>query len=423
MFWKVLRISLVVLAAWAVRTTDSELDWTHKKSLAQKERRNKVLLEGEHCGLRYKVRKPRTAPQNHLFGVYPSRAENYQNSYPVRSRRTQNEAWSQQNTVRQAPSGVSQDLTENPAGVRRASEQPAAPWVGDGPIGQSELRRNDDTYLGKGGSKEALGEPATRGSSETAASTVATFEYQNGPAAETQREGETKSRLPHQVQKRQAEVTRDPRDTPQDDQLWPKNPRKRGESDSPLAGTIQNGGGVSDWKAETFNPQGGLPVLYFSGKRERLLLRPEVLAEIPREAFTVEAWVRPEGGQSNPVIIAGNVLLCYWAFSAPGGVTGFISVVSRTENKNEEQAKARKAWPEGVCGCGVIYQSSILDSIKAKMTPVQDITIIDLLVFYPLRLRFRRPQLSSSPLLKGADLNIFVKEEGEPLCFSQSSMD
>ena len=46
--------------------------------------------------------------------------------------------------------------------------------------------------------------------------------------------------------------------------------------------------------------------MYFSGRREPLLLRPEVLADIPREAFTVEAWVKPEGGQNSPAIIAGN---------------------------------------------------------------------------------------------------------------------
>lgn len=221
---------------------------------------------------------------------------------------------------RQAPSVVPRDLTENPAGVRREPEPLAALWVGDGPIGQSELLRDDDTYLGNGGSKEALGEPETRGSSEAAASTIATFAYQKRPTAETQRKGQPRSRLPRQLLKRQAEDrTRDPQNAPLDFQLWSKNPLKHGVSDSPLEGTIQNGGGGSAWGAETFNPQGGLPVLYFSGKRERLLLRPEVLAEIPREAFTVEAWVRPEGGQNNPAIIAGNVPLYSWAFSGPGG--------------------------------------------------------------------------------------------------------
>lgn len=345
MCWKVLRISLVVLTGWALSTTNSEQGWTRKKFLAQKEHLNQVLLEGERCWLGYKVRRPRTAPQHHLFGVYPSRLENYPRSYPVGTQQqTLYAEWSQRSPERQAPSGIPRDLTENPAGARRESQQPAAPWVGDGPIGQSQLLRNDDTYLGEGGSKEALGEPAIQGSSEIAVSTIATFAYQKGPTAETQRKGQSKSRLPRQVQKRQAEdMTGDPQNTPQGFQLWPKEPLKHGDSDSPLEGTIQNGGGASLRRVETFNSQGGLPVLYFTGKRERLLLRPEVLAEIPREAFTVEAWVRPEGGQSNPAIIAGNVLSYSWVFSGPEGCGRLHFCCGYIENRQGEQPKGRKA--------------------------------------------------------------------------------
>ncbi|KAL8178059.1 UNVERIFIED_CONTAM: hypothetical protein K2H54_027822 [Gekko kuhli] len=49
---------------------------------------------------------------------------------------------------------------------------------------------------------------------------------------------------------------------------------------------------------------GSVAALYFSGGREQLLLRPGVVAELPRGEFTIEAWVKPEGGQSNPAIIA-----------------------------------------------------------------------------------------------------------------------
>lgn len=48
--------------------------------------------------------------------------------------------------------------------------------------------------------------------------------------------------------------------------------------------------------------------LYFSGRAAQLLLRPGALAELPRGEFTIEAWVKPEGGQSNPAIVAGKVV-------------------------------------------------------------------------------------------------------------------
>ncbi|KAL1775409.1 pappalysin-2 [Sigmodon hispidus] len=336
MCWKILRVTLVVLAGWAFSTTNSELGWTRKKLLVQRGQLNQVLLEGEHCWLGTKIRRPRTAPQNHLFGVYPNRPQSYLRSYASGKKQTSYSGWRQQGVEGQALTVAPRDVTENPAEVRGEPEQPAALWVGDGPIGQSELLKDDDTYLGNGGSKEALGEPATRGSSETSASTTSTFADQKRPTAETQRKGQARSRLPRHLLKRQAgDRARDPQNAPLGFKLWPKSPFKHRDSDSPLEGTIQNGEGGSLQGAETFNPQGGLPVLYFSGKRERLLLRPEVLAEIPREAFTVEAWVRPEGGQSDPAIIAGVFDNCSHTANDKGWALGILS------GKNKGRRDAR----------------------------------------------------------------------------------
>lgn len=49
-----------------------------------------------------------------------------------------------------------------------------------------------------------------------------------------------------------------------------------------------------------------LPALYFSGGREQLAARAEALPAVPREEFTLELWVKAEGGQNNPAIIAGK---------------------------------------------------------------------------------------------------------------------
>uniref|UniRef100_A0A8C8RBA6 Pappalysin 2 n=1 Tax=Pelusios castaneus TaxID=367368 RepID=A0A8C8RBA6_9SAUR len=71
---------------------------------------------------------------------------------------------------------------------------------------------------------------------------------------------------------------------------------------------------------------GGLSALYFSGSREQLLVRPEVLPEVPRGQFTVEVWVKPEGGQSNPAIIAGVFDNCSHAASDKGWALGIRSL-------------------------------------------------------------------------------------------------
>ncbi|KAM6165289.1 pappalysin-2 [Erethizon dorsatum] len=321
---KVLRLSLVILAGWAFDTTNSELGWTGKKSVAQQGPLKQVLLE-EHCWLGAKVQRPRAAPQHHLFGVYPSSPGNYLRPFSVGEQGAHHAGRRKPDAEEKAVSHVSQDLTKNTAGVRREVEQPAAPWVGDGPIGQSELLEDDDTYLGNRGSKEPLGEAALRGSSARVAITTA-FADLKEPETDTKRKGWAKARHPRQVVKRQAE------DVPGDSntslwpfQHWPKDPLTHMAQSSPLEDSIQNGGGSSDWETETFNLQGGLPVLYFSGRRERLLLRPELLADIPREAFTVEAWVRPEGGQNDPAIIAGVFDNCSHTVNDKGWALGIRS--------------------------------------------------------------------------------------------------
>lgn len=44
--------------------------------------------------------------------------------------------------------------------------------------------------------------------------------------------------------------------------------------------------------------------LYFSGRGEQLRLRADL--ELPRDAFTLQVWLRAEGGQKSPAVITGK---------------------------------------------------------------------------------------------------------------------
>ncbi|MBZ3887475.1 Pappalysin-2 [Sciurus carolinensis] len=324
MWLTILRVSLVVLAGWAFSTASSELGGTHRKALAQRGHLSQVRLEGERCWLGAKAQRPRAVPQHHLFGVYPSSPGDYLRPYPVREQGTHPAGRTEPDSLRKT---APQDLAERAGGVgRKPREPPAAPWVGDGPTGQSELPGDDGTYLGNQGPKWSLGEAAARGRRAAAAAIPNTSPHLEEPEAQSQGKRRATSRHPRRVVKRQAEdAPGDPDLPPLHFQPWPKRPLKHRVRNSPLKDSIQDGGGSPDWEAETFNPRGGLPVLYFSGRRERLLLRPEVLAEIPREAFTVEAWVRPEGGQNNPAIIAGVFDNCSHTVNDKGWALGIRS--------------------------------------------------------------------------------------------------
>ncbi|XP_075038287.1 pappalysin-2 isoform X2 [Mixophyes fleayi] len=47
--------------------------------------------------------------------------------------------------------------------------------------------------------------------------------------------------------------------------------------------------------------------LYFPGEHSQLLLNPEAELQIHRETFTVELWVKPDGGQNDPAVIASRL--------------------------------------------------------------------------------------------------------------------
>lgn len=47
--------------------------------------------------------------------------------------------------------------------------------------------------------------------------------------------------------------------------------------------------------------------IYFSGANSQLMLNPDAKQQIPRETFTVELWVKPEGGQNGPAVIASKM--------------------------------------------------------------------------------------------------------------------
>ncbi|KAG5271962.1 hypothetical protein AALO_G00160070 [Alosa alosa] len=71
--------------------------------------------------------------------------------------------------------------------------------------------------------------------------------------------------------------------------------------------------------------------VYFTGRGDQLRLKPGV--EIPRGNFTFEMWVKPEGGQRSPTVIAGLFDKCFYASSDRGWLLG-IKAVSEQGNRD-----------------------------------------------------------------------------------------
>ncbi|XP_018608776.1 pappalysin-2 [Scleropages formosus] len=73
-------------------------------------------------------------------------------------------------------------------------------------------------------------------------------------------------------------------------------------------------------------PPQWMTTIYFRGQKEQLRVHPALGLVLPRAAFSVELWVKPEGGQSDPAIIAGVFDNCSHSLSEKGWSVGIQTV-------------------------------------------------------------------------------------------------
>uniref|UniRef100_A0A3Q2YZ81 Pappalysin 2 n=1 Tax=Hippocampus comes TaxID=109280 RepID=A0A3Q2YZ81_HIPCM len=86
-------------------------------------------------------------------------------------------------------------------------------------------------------------------------------------------------------------------------------------------------GNASQWgKPVPKVPPSWMTSLYFSGRQEQLRLKPSAGVELPRDKFSLELWVNPEGGQSSPAVIAGVYDNCSRSQSEKGWSVGIRSL-------------------------------------------------------------------------------------------------
>uniref|UniRef100_A0A8C1THT0 Pappalysin 2 n=1 Tax=Cyprinus carpio TaxID=7962 RepID=A0A8C1THT0_CYPCA len=69
-------------------------------------------------------------------------------------------------------------------------------------------------------------------------------------------------------------------------------------------------------------PAKWMTAVYFGGQAEQLKGNPAFGIDLPRSRFTLELWVKPEGGQNNPAIIAGVFDNCSYPLSEKGWSVG-----------------------------------------------------------------------------------------------------
>ncbi|KAL0966049.1 hypothetical protein UPYG_G00290160 [Umbra pygmaea] len=73
-------------------------------------------------------------------------------------------------------------------------------------------------------------------------------------------------------------------------------------------------------------PPKWMSALYFNGQKNHLRVNPAAGIELPRAMFSVELWVKPEGGQTIPAIIAGVFDNCSHSLSGKGWSVGIQTI-------------------------------------------------------------------------------------------------
>ncbi|XP_028936958.1 pappalysin-2 [Ornithorhynchus anatinus] len=308
---KILVVTLVVLTIWVLSTADSDLAWKQKRALALRGHQNQLPQEGDLCWLGAKVHRARAAPQYHLFGVYPSRQVEHLSALPGRELGLQGPRGNQPEAKKRAESYAFQTRTKSE--TRSGSKWSPGSGGEDELEGQTEAQGHDENYSGSQVTFESPGEiESNRG-------VVPTTSHLNKSEPESRRKVRKSGRHRREAEGSDAEEKWEDSGSPSRRfHPRPKQPRDRNK---PLG----DGRARPTWEGNAAGSQGGMPILYFSGRREQLLLRPEAMAEIPRETFTVEAWLKPEGGQNNPAVIAGVFDNCSHPVSDKGWALGIRS--------------------------------------------------------------------------------------------------
>uniref|UniRef100_A0A671Q4N9 Pappalysin-2-like n=1 Tax=Sinocyclocheilus anshuiensis TaxID=1608454 RepID=A0A671Q4N9_9TELE len=81
------------------------------------------------------------------------------------------------------------------------------------------------------------------------------------------------------------------------------------------------------WRVDVHNmPAKWMTAVYFSGQADQLKVNPAFGIALPHSRFTLELWVKPEGGQNNPAIIAGVFDNCSYPLSEKGWSVGIRAV-------------------------------------------------------------------------------------------------
>uniref|UniRef100_A0A673G2A6 Pappalysin-2-like n=1 Tax=Sinocyclocheilus rhinocerous TaxID=307959 RepID=A0A673G2A6_9TELE len=291
MFFRLLAIILAVFHTWPLNRAQPDHIQKYKRTLAQRADR---ALAGEQCGSISGKRPPRSAAQQYpLAGV----AGRYTRLIDLHLRKSK--------TVRSCSgecgsSGIDAvELTNWDINEREIFDEPQEEtfiWKKEG----KQLQRATDSGSRKSISK---GHPLQR--------------EQGGELTDSLSSLRRVARSLLEFNKEEV-----PNDTAQHTHIHHTDSSTENEEYSGEQEGLQSTAGEL-WREDVRNvPAKWMTAMYFGGQAEQLKVNPAFGIDLPRSRFTLELWVKPEGGQNNPAIIAGVFDNCSYPLSEKGWSVG-----------------------------------------------------------------------------------------------------
>ncbi|XP_072544343.1 pappalysin-2 [Salminus brasiliensis] len=318
MFFRLLAIVLVLFYTWLLNSAKSDHIQRYKRSLAQKADRSRAALGQEQCGSVSRRRPAKSVAQHHQLVALTGR---YSRLSDLHYRIARSSCSGGCNLDGKDAFG----LRDGPLRESRGQKRPyTSEHTPDGLMGGRRSRLRHNKLLD-------LSEP----NSATKSSTVAREMVWDGNMSEDtrvhrfalqggKRDGWVDSfssarRVPRSPSENHSEGNVHSHD------LELEQGVRSSEESEDDSGERENQAdqGAEQWGAKVRNvPPKWMTALYFSGQREQLRVNPKVSVELPRSTFTLELWVKLEGGQNNPAIIAGVFDNCSHTHSERGWSIG-----------------------------------------------------------------------------------------------------
>ncbi|XP_039591587.1 pappalysin-2 isoform X2 [Polypterus senegalus] len=316
--FRLLAIVLVIVNTWLLYPVHSDPIRRYKRTLTWRAEQKRASLTGEKCWQDSGVRRRRHAPQHHPLGAFPRIQDGTARFYyhraflsDLRWYQIENNSFYELKKSVETGAGSTDHTRNSQTNVTKSNWAPS-----EGFERVARKRRSLPAAVNNKSRTVLTAKP-------TSTSTLK-LRKRHGGNSWTYRSHKSRRSVEERVTENEEEKVR----LNHQRLTKPRSTDYNGESDDYSEEhqvALDPNGDMWEVETNSESPQ-TMKAMYFTGKKEQLTVHPKAALELPRLEFSLELWVKPEGGQNNPAIIAGVFDNCSHSLSDKGWSVGIQTV-------------------------------------------------------------------------------------------------